>query len=257
MGGKSTWMRQVALCTLLAHVGSAVPASHAEFGPVDRIFTRVGASDDLASGRSTFMVEMSEAAAILHNASDQSLVLMDEIGRGTSTWDGLALAWAIARALLVSNRSLTLFATHYFELTALSTEHPTLANVHVEAAEHAGGVVFLHKVQPGPASRSYGIQVAQLAGVPAAVLREARSRLKQLEAMAAGGGQDARGQAGLFDAGNPLDCVSVNNACSDGTGSSASRVLDLISDTEPDRLSPREALDRLYQLKTLLRGDVL
>ena len=264
MGGKSTWMRQVALCTLLAHVGSAVPASHAEFGPVDRIFTRVGASDDLASGRSTFMVEMSEAAAILHNATENSLVLMDEIGRGTSTWDGLALAWAIARALIAENRSLTLFATHYFELTALSTQHPTLANVHVEAAEHAGGVVFLHKVQPGPASRSYGIQVAQLAGVPSAVLREARSRLKQLEAMAAGGGSASQGN--LFDAegahhgtdisadarrpqSSPLDDVNEQTVGPMDSASSAARVLARLRNIEADALSPREALELVYQLK--------
>jgi DNA mismatch repair protein MutS len=244
MGGKSTWMRQVALCTLLAHIGSAVPAAHAEFGPIDRIFTRIGASDDLASGRSTFMVEMSEAAAILHNATDQSLVLMDEIGRGTSTWDGLALAWAIARALLAHNRSLTLFATHYFELTALSTEHPTLANVHVEAAEHAGGVVFLHKVQPGPASRSYGIQVAQLAGVPGAVLREARTRLRALEAMAAGGGGNP--QAGLFEA--PTTPDSGRTAVL----SHGEALADTLRDLRPDEMSPREALDALYQLKGLL-----
>lgn len=269
MGGKSTWMRQVALCTLLAHIGSAVPAAQAEFGPVDRIFSRIGASDDLAGGRSTFMVEMSEAAHILHNATDQSLVLMDEIGRGTSTWDGLALAWAIARALIVSQRSLTLFATHYFELTALSSDHPTLANVHVEAAEHAGGVVFLHKIKPGPASRSYGIQVAQLAGVPAAVLREARARLRILEGMALAGGGGP--QAGLFEAqrideecsapatgGQPApaaapgahpDRVTVEHAAQ---AIGAAEAIDLLRQIDPDALSPREALEALYQLKRLV-----
>jgi DNA mismatch repair protein MutS len=245
MGGKSTWMRQVALATLMAHVGSAVPASHAEFGPIDRIFTRIGASDDLASGRSTFMVEMSEAANILHNATEQSLVLMDEIGRGTSTWDGLALAWAIARALLTHNRSLTLFATHYFELTALSTEHPTLANVHVEATEHGGRVVFLHKVKPGPASQSYGIQVAQLAGVPAGVLREARSRLRTLEGLAAGHGDSMQG--GLF-----AEPVDLANTTSGPTLMAASAPLAAaLAKLDPDALTPREALDALYHLKRL------
>jgi len=251
MGGKSTWMRQVALCTLLAHVGSAVPAAHAEFGPIDRIFSRIGASDDLAGGRSTFMVEMSEAAAILHSATDQSLVLMDEIGRGTSTWDGLALAWAIARALLVQNRSLTLFASHYFELTALASQHPTLANVHVEVAEHAGGVVFLHQVRPGPASRSYGLQVAQLAGVPAAVLRDARARLQQLEAMAAAG---SGAQAGLF--------ATAVEPVSDPTGDpergetpSAPHALEAaLGALQLDEMSPREALNALYRLKALADG---
>jgi len=245
MGGKSTWMRQVALATLMAHVGSAVPASHAEFGPIDRIFTRIGASDDLASGRSTFMVEMSEAANILHNATEQSLVLMDEIGRGTSTWDGLALAWAIARALLTHNRSLTLFATHYFELTALSTEHPTLANVHVEATEHGGRVVFLHKVKPGPASQSYGIQVAQLAGVPAGVLREARSRLRTLEGLAAGHADSMQG--GLF-----AEPVDLANTTSGPTLVADSAPLTAaLAKLDPDALTPREALDLLYQLKRL------
>jgi DNA mismatch repair protein MutS len=204
------------------------------------------------------MVEMSEAAQILHNATDQSLVLMDEIGRGTSTWDGLALAWAIARALLADTRSLTLFATHYFELTALSTEHPTLANVHVEAAEHAGGVVFLHKVQPGPASRSYGIQVAQLAGVPAAVLREARQRLKALEAMAGGGSHGAQGN--LFAGAAPehdegahgtshLDSVSEQNAGCADSGVGIARALDSLREADADALSPRDALALIYQLK--------
>ena len=244
MGGKSTWMRQVALATLMAHVGSAVPASHAEFGPIDRIFTRIGASDDLASGRSTFMVEMSEAANILHNATEQSLVLMDEIGRGTSTWDGLALAWAIARALLTHNRSLTLFATHYFELTALSTEHPTLANVHVEATEHGGRVVFLHKVKPGPASQSYGIQVAQLAGVPAGVLREARSRLRTLEGLAAGHADSMQG--GLF-----AEPVTVAETPTPADSAQRALLAEALSTIDPDALSPREALDALYRLKGL------
>ena len=167
MGGKSTYMRQVALIVLLAHVGSFVPAKRAMIGPVDRIFTRIGASDDLAGGRSTFMVEMTEAANILHNATGTSLVLMDEVGRGTSTFDGMALAVAIARHLVEASRSYTLFATHYFELTRLAEEYRQVANVHLDAVEHKDKIVFLHAVEEGPASQSYGIQVAQLAGVPA------------------------------------------------------------------------------------------
>src|SRR6266851_3702879 len=166
MGGKSTYMRQVALIVLMAHVGSFVPAKSARLGPIDQIFTRVGAADDLAGGRSTFMVEMTESANILHNATDTSLVLMDEVGRGTSTFDGLALAWAIARQLLERNKSLTLFATHYFEMTRLALEHPSAANVHLDAVEHKDTIVFLHALEEGPASQSYGLQVAQLAGVP-------------------------------------------------------------------------------------------
>jgi DNA mismatch repair protein MutS len=166
MGGKSTTMRQVALIVLLAHVGCFVPAPAARIGPVDAIFTRIGASDDLASGRSTFMVEMTEAAAILHGATDQSLVLMDEIGRGTSTFDGVALAVAIARHLLDKNRCWTLFATHYFELTRLAQDYPECANVHLDAVEHNHGIVFLHALEEGPASQSYGIEVAALAGIP-------------------------------------------------------------------------------------------
>ena len=177
MGGKSTYMRQVALIALLAHCGSFVPAAAARLGPLDRIFTRIGAADDLAGGRSTFMVEMTESAKILHNATPQSLVLMDEIGRGTSTFDGLALAWAIARHLVEKNRCLTLFATHYFELTALAAEYREVANVHLDAVEHKDRIVFLHAVEEGPASRSYGLQVAQLAGVPAEIIRSARGYL--------------------------------------------------------------------------------
>ncbi|AMO94786.1 DNA mismatch repair protein MutS [Collimonas fungivorans] len=181
MGGKSTFMRQVALITLLAYVGSYVPADSAVLGPIDRIFTRIGAADDLAGGRSTFMVEMTESAAILNGASENSLVLMDEVGRGTSTFDGLALAWAIARHLIDATRSFTLFATHYFELTQLPDLHPSAANVHLSAVEHKDSIVFLHAVQAGPASQSYGLQVAQLAGVPAPVIRAARKHLALLE----------------------------------------------------------------------------
>ena len=181
MGGKSTYMRQTALLTIMAHCGSFVPAKQAIFGPVDRIFTRIGASDDLASGRSTFMVEMTEAANILHNATAQSLVLMDEIGRGTSTYDGLALAWACAEALLDKNHALTLFATHYFELTQTIGKHQGAVNVHVEATEHGDTIAFQHKVKDGAASRSFGVQVAQLAGLPAPVLAQAKRHLVQLE----------------------------------------------------------------------------
>jgi len=181
MGGKSTYMRQAALLAIMAHCGSFVPASKAIFGPIDRIFTRIGASDDLASGRSTFMVEMTEAANILHNATEHSLVLMDEIGRGTSTYDGLALAWACAEALLDKNRALTLFATHYFELTQTIGEHNGALNVHVEATEHGDTIAFQHKVKTGAASRSFGVQVAQLAGLPSSVLQQAKQYLRQLE----------------------------------------------------------------------------
>ncbi len=200
MGGKSTFMRQTALIVLLAYVGSFVPADRATLGPVDRVFTRIGASDDLAGGRSTFMVEMTEAAAILNNASEHSLVLMDEIGRGTSTFDGLALAWSIARHLLSHNRCFTLFATHYFELTQLPEQFAQAANVHLSAVEHDKGIVFLHTVSEGPASQSYGLQVAQLAGVPPAVIRAARKRLSELERQSAGNTRQVVPQLDLFAA---------------------------------------------------------
>ncbi|HNI38601.1 MAG TPA: DNA mismatch repair protein MutS, partial [Pseudomonadales bacterium] len=181
MGGKSTYMRQTALIVLLAHIGSFVPAERAQIGLVDRIFTRIGASDDLASGRSTFMVEMTETANILHNATPNSLVLMDEIGRGTSTFDGLSLAWACAHFLAERVRAFTLFATHYFELTTLPSECQGVANAHLDASEHHDGIVFLHKVQHGAASKSYGLQVAKLAGIPREVLAAAKDKLHALE----------------------------------------------------------------------------
>ncbi len=200
MGGKSTYMRQTAVIALLAYCGSFVPAAAATLGPLDAIHTRIGAADDLAGGRSTFMVEMTEAAYILHRATPQSLVLVDEIGRGTSTHDGLALAWAIAHRLAGGNRSLTLFATHYFELTALAAETEGCANVHFDAVETkdrgGDGIVFLHAVADGAASRSYGLQVAKLAGVPADTVREARNHLARLDAFNAG----RAGQADLFAA---------------------------------------------------------
>ena len=195
MGGKSTYMRQAAVIALLAYCGSFVPARSATIGPVDAILTRIGASDDLAGGRSTFMVEMTEAAAILHRATPQSLVLIDEIGRGTSTFDGLALAWAIARELAQKNRSLALFATHYFELTALPAEIDGCANLHFDAVEHADGIVFLHAAEDGPANRSYGLQVAKLAGVPSVVdpARQGLSRApRQVQRVGGAAGRPVR-----------------------------------------------------------------
>ncbi len=240
MGGKSTYMRQLALITLLAYVGSYVPASAAVIGPVDRIFTRIGAADDLAAGYSTFMVEMMESAAILHGATEHSLVLMDEVGRGTSTFDGLALAWAIATGLLQQNRSFTLFATHYFELTQLPGKHPGCANVHLSAIEHKDSIVFLHAVQEGPASQSYGLQVAQLAGVPQAVIRAARRHLAALEAQSANAG-------GQFD----LFAASPSVADEPQAPAVPSPALQALREIDPDSLSPRAALDLLYQLKRL------
>ena len=244
MGGKSTYMRQLALITLLAYVGSYVPASSAAIGPIDRIFTRIGAADDLAAGHSTFMVEMMESAAILHGATEQSLVLMDEVGRGTSTFDGLALAWAIATALLQQNRSFTLFATHYFELTQLPLNHPACANVHLSAVEHKDSIVFLHAVQEGPASQSYGLQVAQLAGVPQPVIRAARRHLAMLEAQSVNSG----GQFDLFAA---QSMVAPDDAPADQPAVATPPVIDALNAIDPDGLSPREALDALYRLKRL------
>ncbi len=237
MGGKSTYMRQVALIALMAHAGSFVPAKAARLGPIDQIFTRIGAADDLAGGRSTFMVEMTESANILHNATDKSLVLMDEVGRGTSTFDGLALAWAIARQLLERNKALTLFATHYFEMTRLALEYKEAANIHLDAVEHKDTIVFLHAVEEGPASQSYGLQVAQLAGVPKAVIRNARKYLQMLEdASLARGGQSDLFAAGKADPEPPAQADALRDA------------LDAVN---PDELSPREALELLYRLKRL------
>ena len=235
MGGKSTYMRQVALIVLLAHVGSFVPARSATIGPIDQIFTRIGASDDLAGGRSTFMVEMTEAANILHNATPASLVLMDEVGRGTSTFDGVALAIAIARHLVEHCRCQTLFATHYFELTQLADEYRDVANVHVSAVEHKDKIVFLHAVEEGPASQSYGIQVAQLAGVPAPVIRAARKHLSRLEQEAA-----SRNPQG--------DLFSAKPAVADNSERENPALL-MLRDSDPDSLSPKEALELLYRLR--------
>jgi len=236
MGGKSTYMRQVALIVLLAHIGSFVPARAARIGPIDQIFTRIGAADDLAGGRSTFMVEMTESAAILHNASERSLVLMDEVGRGTSTFDGLALAWAIARHLVEKNKSLSLFATHYFEMTRLALEYKEVANVHLDAVEHKDTVVFLHAVEEGPASRSYGLQVAGLAGVPRPVIRQAKKYLQLLE--------DAS-----LARGNQEDLFSTK--VQEEPEPAVDPLREELQKVNPDELSPREALELLYRLKRL------
>jgi DNA mismatch repair protein MutS len=234
-------------------VGSYVPARAARFGPIDRIFTRIGAADDLAGGRSTFMVEMTEAAAILNDATPQSLVLMDEIGRGTSTFDGLALAWAIARHLLSHNGCATLFATHYFELTQLPTEFAQAANVHLSAVEHDHGIVFLHAVQEGPANQSYGLQVAQLAGVPAPVIRAARKHLTWLEQQSA---VQTTPQLDLFAAPSSypdLEPAPVAEAAEAAAAGSPPThpALTRLADIDPDELRPREALDLLYELRAL------
>ncbi len=239
MGGKSTFMRQVALIALLGAIGSYVPAGACRLGPLDAIHTRIGAADDLANAQSTFMVEMTEAAAIIHSATEQSLVLMDEIGRGTSTFDGLALAGAIASHLHDRNRSFTLFATHYFELTAFPLKHERALNVHVSATETPAGagdgIVFLHEIEPGPASRSYGVQVARLAGMPASLVRQARGTLEALEAQQ----QAGEAQIDLFApaAAEPEPARSA--------------LADALARIEPDTLTPREALDALYRLKAL------
>ena len=234
MGGKSTYMRQTALIALLACCGSFVPAERARIGPIDQIFTRIGSSDDLAGGRSTFMVEMTETAHILHNATDNSLVLLDEIGRGTSTFDGLALAWAVARQLAEKTRAYTLFATHYFELTRLPLEWRQIVNVHVEAVEHKDRIVFLHSVKEGPASQSYGLQVAALAGVPGNVIQAARRHLVTLEH----GATRNDLQPDLFAA--------------PGVETAPHPALAQLAEIEPDSLSPKAALEALYQLKNLL-----
>jgi len=238
MGGKSTYMRQNALIVLLAHIGSYVPASAATIGPIDRIFTRIGAGDDLSRGQSTFMVEMSETANILHNATEHSLVLMDEVGRGTSTYDGLALARASAVHLSTHCRAWTLFATHYFELTELAGEYPGIANVHLDAVEYGEQLVFMHAVKDGPANRSFGLQVAALAGLPKPVIADARRTLAQLEkGMHPGGAtprrEEASPQLGLFAPPAP------------------SALEKRLADVDPDTLSPREALEELYRLKAL------
>ena len=239
MGGKSTFMRQNALIVLLACIGSFVPASKAIIGPIDRILTRIGAGDDLARGQSTFMVEMSETAYILHHATDQSLVLMDEIGRGTSTYDGLALADAVARQLAASNRSYTLFATHYFELTALAEPGSGIANLHLDAVEHGDALVFMHAVKPGPANRSFGLQVAALAGLPKAALQQARARLAELEA-------SSRDTPHV-----PMSAPALDAPQQFGLFAPSTAALDALASIDPDELTPKQALEALYRLKAL------
>jgi len=238
MGGKSTYMRQTALITLLAYSGSFVPAASVKLGPIDRIFTRIGASDDLAGGRSTFMVEMSEMAQILNNASDRSLVLVDEIGRGTSTFDGLALAWSCAVELARRIQAFTLFSTHYFEITVLAERLRNVRNVHLDATEHRRDIVFLYHVKPGPASQSYGLQVAKLAGIPPRVIEAARDKLMELESQATRQESSRGNQLGLFDS-NP-DAAPRPSA-----------VERALRDADPDQLSPKQALELLYELKAL------
>lgn len=235
MGGKSTYMRQTALIVLMACIGSFVPAEQATIGPVDRIFTRVGAADDLASGRSTFMVEMTETANILHNATEHSLVLMDEIGRGTSTYDGLSLAWACAESLASRIKAMTLFATHYFELTTLAEKMEGVANVHLDAVEHGDTIAFMHSVQEGAASKSYGLAVAALAGVPKEVIKRARQKLKELEALS--------GTAAATRADGPQLPLLVEET---------SPAVEALEALDPDTLSPRQALEWIYRLKSLL-----
>ena len=239
MGGKSTYMRQIALIALLAHCGSYVPAKRVRLGVLDQIFTRIGAADDLASGRSTFMVEMTETANILHNATAQSLVLMDEVGRGTSTFDGLALAFAIARYLLSKNRSFTLFATHYFELTKLAEEFKQIQNVHLDAVEYKHRIVFLHKVAEGPASQSYGLQVAALAGVPEPVIKVARKHLIKLEQESVK--KEPQLDLFSFPVSEPEEAIPQEHP-----------VIAMLQNLSPDELSPRQALEQLYLLKKAL-----
>ena len=234
MGGKSTFMRQTALIAILAAMGSFVPAARVRLGPLDRVFTRIGASDDLAGGRSTFMVEMTETANILNNATANSLVLLDEIGRGTSTFDGLALAWATAADLAERIGAYTLFATHYFEMTVLPDYYAGVANVHLDAVEHGERIVFLHTVKDGPASQSYGLQVAALAGVPPAVIDSARDKLEQLEADTAAQGASEQAQLPLF---HTAETAPIHP------------VVERLRDLSPDELSPRQALDLVYELQ--------
>ncbi|WP_106477598.1 DNA mismatch repair protein MutS [Phytohalomonas tamaricis] len=246
MGGKSTFMRQNALIALLAHTGSFVPAERAEIGPIDRIFTRIGSSDDLAGGRSTFMVEMTETANILHNATAESLVLMDEIGRGTSTFDGLSLAWASAE-YLARIRAFTLFATHYFEMTALPEQADSVANVHLTAAEHNDGIVFMHRVEPGPASQSYGLQVAQLAGVPKHVINRARDKLAELEHQEVNRHHDSAHHSGRSTEG-----ATSSPHQTDLFASPTHPVVEALESLDIDGLTPREALKMIYQWREKL-----
>ncbi len=247
MGGKSTYMRQTALIVLMAYIGSYIPAQDAHIGPIDRIFTRIGASDDLASGRSTFMVEMTETANILNNATANSLVLMDEIGRGTSTYDGLSLAWACAEYLATKLQSFTLFATHYFELTGLADALPELANVHLDAVEHGESIRFMHAVQDGAANKSYGLQVAQLAGVPKLVVQAAKRKLHELETGAIS--NPSQQETSPVNTAHAAEKVETQLDLLSQT----SEAEDLLHSIQPDDLTPKQALDYLYQLKKLVR----
>ncbi|MEP6885825.1 MAG: DNA mismatch repair protein MutS [Gammaproteobacteria bacterium] len=251
MGGKSTYMRQTALIVILAHIGCYVPARRAILGPFDRIFTRIGASDDLAGGRSTFMLEMTETANILNNATGKSLVLMDEVGRGTSTFDGLSLAWACAAFIANKIRAFTLFATHYFELTSLAGEAPGVANVHVEAVEHGESLVFLHSVKEGPANQSYGLQVAALAGIPKSVTAQARRYLTELERERDALRTKASPQGELALFGRPPNKTTL----SETSAPAESAALEALRALDPNALSPRDALDLLFRLQQLDRGD--
>lgn len=250
MGGKSTYMRQTALIVLLAHIGSFVPASRARIGPIDRIFTRIGAADDLTSGRSTFMVEMTETAEILHTASAQSLVLIDEIGRGTSTFDGLALAWAVAEQLIKKNRALTLFATHYFELTQLADQFASVHNVHLDAVTHRDELIFLHTVKAGPASQSYGIKVAALAGLPRETIRRAQTLLNRLEQQAPVTGAHSA-QLDLFAPATQEieEDMGVENP------SEPNPVLDALASLDVNDLTPRQALDLIFAWQAALAAS--
>ncbi|MEP6739453.1 MAG: DNA mismatch repair protein MutS, partial [Caldimonas sp.] len=248
MGGKSTFMRQIALIVLLASIGSFVPAAACRLGPIDAIHTRIGAADDLANAQSTFMVEMTEAAAIVHTATEHSLVLMDEIGRGTSTFDGLALAGAIAHHLHEKNRSFTLFATHYFELTDFPLRHERALNVHVGAVESGDEIAFLHEIEPGPASRSYGVQVARLAGMPPALLRHARAALEGLEAERLA----RQPQIDLFAPAAAAPEPAVSDAAQTQAAAQSALATE-VANLDPDILTPREALAALYRLKALQR----
>ncbi|HET9843495.1 MAG TPA: DNA mismatch repair protein MutS, partial [Gammaproteobacteria bacterium] len=232
MGGKSTYMRQTALIVLLAHIGSFVPATSAILGPIDRIFTRIGAHDDLASNQSTFMVEMTETAQILHHASHKSLVLMDEIGRGTSTYDGLSLAWAVLEYLSTKVQAYTLFSTHYFELTQLAENLPNTQNCHLDAKEHERGISFFYKVEPGPANKSYGIQVAKLSGIPLEVIQKAQEKLCTLETASTSQPKETQ----RFEQKSPT-------------------WLNLVAQIQPDHCSPKEALEFLYQLKKAFQEE--
>jgi DNA mismatch repair protein MutS len=241
MGGKSTYMRQNALIALLAYTGSYVPASRATLGPIDRIFTRIGSSDDLAGGRSTFMVEMTEMANILRNATTNSLVLVDEIGRGTSTYDGLSLAWACALDLAERLQAFSLFATHYFEITELAEQLPSVQNVHLDAVEHGQDIVFMYHVKQGPANQSYGIQVARLAGLPGQVLQTAKQKLSILE-------QHVHSDSNLESPQQSFKLATPSIQVD------PSMVEQALLELNPDELNPRQALDTIYHLISLLKS---